>query len=147
MLVSRIFNWTGLIMVKPSENPPTSVLCHPWAHSDHPDNPCGYRGAATSTWGRESQTNTGMLVLPRAEQTQAHIQQGRCTLWHLLWSICLPEGHCSTSPGIFLPFGVNMQLYRVPTPPFLTLYFQEILYLVWPEDVLLGFWRRKEAVS
>lgn len=41
-----------------------------------------------------------------------------------------------------------MQLYKQgPNPSISHSYFQEILYLVWPEDVLLGFWRRKEGVS
>lgn len=120
-------------MVKSSETPPIIVLCHPSAHSDHPNNPCGYRDAATAVQHQHTGQripNTGMLVLPSTEQTWAHIQQGRCTLWHLLWSICLP-GHCSTSLGIFLPFGVNMQLYKqVPTPPFLTLIFRRYYTLI-----------------
>lgn len=138
-------------MVKPSKTPPISVLCHPSAHNNHPNNPWSYRDAATAVQHqhmRQRIPDTGMLVLPRAEQTWAHVQQGRCTFWHLLWSICLPEGHCSISPGIFLPFGVNMQLYKLsPNPSISHSYLQEILYLVWPEDVLLGFWRRKEGVS
>lgn len=98
--------------------------------------------SATEDWGPVLAVSTPGLHLNGA----AH---GKDPLKNLFWTMCLLKGQCSDTPsGFCLLIRVNMQLSKQNPNPWISYsYFKEILYLAWPEDVILGFCKSKEGVS
>lgn len=97
------------------------MLCHPSAHSDHPV----VTGLQRHQHMGQRIPNTGMLVLPSTQQIQAHIQQGRCTLWPCCGVSACQKDTAAHPRGFSCPLELTCSsTNRVPTPPFLTLIFR-----------------------